>query len=120
MGIVLGGAFAAWGIHGYATAPRPDRTVTGQVVDSPCSRVIEYVVEGKTYRLDLGRRRCRAAHPGQPIEVSYESAHPERAFAQGDARWVELGTGVLGLLVAGGTPLLAYRHRRRQRLACAP
>ena len=117
LGILLGGAFGVWGIHGYATQPHPDRTVTGHHIDSPCFRLVEYTVEAKTYRLDLGGnlggRRCVAAYDGKPIEVFYEAAHPDRAYGPGGAgvRWVMLGTGAVGLLVAVATPLLAYRRR---------
>ncbi|WP_166136474.1 DUF3592 domain-containing protein [Nocardioides ochotonae] len=118
LGVLLGGAFGVWGLHGFATQPLPDRTVTGRHIESPCYRLVEYTVEGKTYRLDLGGnlggRRCVAAYDGKPIEVSYEAAHPERAYGPGGAgvRWVMLVTGALGLLVAVATPLLAYRRRR--------
>lgn len=105
--VVFVAANSISGFHGYFTHPNPDATVTGHFIDADgrgCWMVIEYEVDGETYRIDqsTGRHTCRDGYAGERVEVSYESDDPARAYAQGDTRWVELGGGLIF-----GTPLVA-------------
>lgn len=137
LGITLAPVFFAalalpWGLIQVATAPDPDQMTTGTVVGteregrSSCVKVVEYVVDGETYRTESNVNSslyCRVGAGGEET-VHYESGDPGRAYAgsistEQEGSWlVRAGLGALAIaLVPGLVALLDYVVHRLRRPA---
>ena len=120
-----------WGLIKVAGAPDPDRETTGTIVDtderarSTCVTVVEFTVDGRSYRASSvaeQRYACAAARGSEEV-VHYESADPDAAYA-GDvspreqgARRVRAGLAALALATLPGllalVDLAVFRARAR-------
>lgn len=122
-----------WGLIQVATAPDPDRQTVGTVVGtdregrSSCVKVVEYTVDGETYRTESNVNSslyCDIGSGGEET-VHYEADDPAAAYAgdistEQEGSWlVYAGLGALALAVLPGLVALAdylvFRARRRAR-----
>lgn len=124
-----------WGLIQLAGAPDPDSRTTGTVVGSDgdgrssCVKVVEYAVDGRTYRTETNSGSsfiCDIGAGGEEV-VHYEADDPSEAYAgslstEQEGSWMLWsGLGALGVAAALGLlPLLdrvVFGLRRRRRTA---
>lgn len=123
-----------WGSIKLAGAPDPDRETTGTVVGnasggrSTCVKVVEYAVDGRTFRTETNKSSMGYCdlESGEEV-VHYEADDPSEAYAgeistEQEGRWLfSSGLGglaiaaVLGLLPALDRLVFGLRRRRRRK-----
>lgn len=131
--VIFAAVALPWGLIQVATAPAPDREIIGTVVGtdrdgrSTCVKVVEYTVDGRTYRTESNVNSslyCDIGSGGEEV-VHYESDDPSHAYAgdistEQEGSWlVAAGLGALAVAVAPGLVTLldyvVFRARRRAR-----